>query len=69
MIVSQVLERQAVREKKFTQNKAAQSVIISHFSKLKGLPTKAQKYTAGDNLLQQKIQFDKVMAKHKEKES
>ena len=68
MIVSQVLERQAVREKKFTQNKAAQSVILSHFSKLKGLPTKAQKYTAGDDLLQQKIQFDKVMAKHKEKE-
>ena len=38
------------------------------FDKLSGLPTQAKRFTAGDNLLRQKIAFDRMAAKHEQRE-
>ena len=52
---------------KFKRNKEAEQQIISQFQKLKGLPSKT-KFTANDNMIRQKMQFDAVMAKYEDKE-
>ena len=50
--------------KKFREKDAADKFMANAFAKLSGLPTNKKRFTAGDNLLKQKMAFDKMVEKH-----
>ena len=61
-------ERNDNMAKKFKEQAAADKFMANTFAKLSGLPTNKKKFTAGDNLLKQKMAFDKMVEKHDARE-
>ena len=55
--------------KKFKEQAVADKFIQNAFKKLTGLPSNKKKFTAGDNLLKQKMAFDKMVEKHDAREA
>lgn len=63
-IAENIEQRSEGAARKFREQALAQKHMAAAFGRLSGMPTQSKRFIAGDNLLRQKMAFDRMVTKH-----